>query len=295
MSTQYNGLPANVAQHLPGSVAITAASNASPIVVTVAGHGCTTGDVVDVQEVRGNTAANGRWAVVVVDANDVQLWTLAGAASTGNAAFTAGGSPLLIPRSFGVTYAIPSDGDDPDGASVDVALEALGDRTAHLEMAGGSYIVASEGAITHDDSGLTDAWGSITTNTTNYTVNATYWTIPGLQVGDVLHVELTTTGFSLGASGYNALALDSSPITPGGTPSVWTKLAGSGVTLTTSGSASPNAVSLQGRLALTGTPWGAGVSGGSVCIATAAQATATAGSISFTGDYCLRYKVLRAV
>jgi hypothetical protein len=73
------------------SPSITAASNASPIQLTLNGHGLTTGDKVEVRHVGGNTAANGIWTITRIDSNNV---TLDG--STGNAAYTSGGSMHCI-------------------------------------------------------------------------------------------------------------------------------------------------------------------------------------------------------
>lgn len=55
------------------SQAITAASNASPIVVTIVGHGYTTGDEVYIYGTTGQTAANGTWIVTKVDADTFSL------------------------------------------------------------------------------------------------------------------------------------------------------------------------------------------------------------------------------
>ena len=66
--------------------AITAASNAAPIVITAASHGLSNGDKVTVSGVLGNTAANGRWTVANVTANTFELQ-----GSTGNGAYTSGG------------------------------------------------------------------------------------------------------------------------------------------------------------------------------------------------------------
>ena len=65
---------------------ITGATNASPIVVTVANHGLTNGDQVTITEVLGNTAANGTWTIAASTADTFQL-----VGSTGNAAYTSGG------------------------------------------------------------------------------------------------------------------------------------------------------------------------------------------------------------
>lgn len=72
----------------PGEVkAISGASNASPIVITIASHGYVTNDQVTITGVLGNTAANGSWFITVINAN---TFSLNGA--TGNGAYTSGGS-----------------------------------------------------------------------------------------------------------------------------------------------------------------------------------------------------------
>ena len=69
--------------------AITAASNAAPIVVTfAAAHGFSNGNLITVSGVLGNTAANGRWTVANVGGGGTTL-ELQG--STGNGAYTSGG------------------------------------------------------------------------------------------------------------------------------------------------------------------------------------------------------------
>ena len=73
------------------SVAITGATNATPIVVTAAGHGLTTGQKVVVASVGGNTNANGTNYVSVLSASTFALYSDAGltTAIAGNAAYTA--------------------------------------------------------------------------------------------------------------------------------------------------------------------------------------------------------------
>ncbi len=61
---------------MPG---IIGASNTAPIVITTAGHGLTTGNVVFIIDVYGNYAANGTWTVTVIDA-----FTFSLNGSTGN-------------------------------------------------------------------------------------------------------------------------------------------------------------------------------------------------------------------
>ena len=69
------------------SGAISAASNASPIVITSNNHGLSNGARVTISGVNGNTAANGTWTVTVIDQNTFSL-----NGSTGNAAYTSGGT-----------------------------------------------------------------------------------------------------------------------------------------------------------------------------------------------------------
>lgn len=67
--------------------AITGASNASPIAITIVAHGHADGDRVWVTGVGGNSNANGRWRVTVTGADTFSL-----NGSTGNGAYTSGGS-----------------------------------------------------------------------------------------------------------------------------------------------------------------------------------------------------------
>ena len=65
---------------------ITNATNATPIAITAAGHGLTTGDEVRIDTVVGNEAANNTWTVTVTGAN---TFTLDGSVGTG--AYVSGG------------------------------------------------------------------------------------------------------------------------------------------------------------------------------------------------------------
>jgi hypothetical protein len=71
------------------TVAITAATNATPIQITAANHGYKNGQKTTIAGVGGNTAANGTWTLTVVDPNN---FTLNG--STGNGAYTSGGTAV---------------------------------------------------------------------------------------------------------------------------------------------------------------------------------------------------------
>ena len=79
---------AYAAQEVVGiNLAVTGATNASPIVVTTAAHGLSTGDVVTLASVGGNTAANGTFRVTVVSSTTFQL-----DGTTGNGTYTSGGT-----------------------------------------------------------------------------------------------------------------------------------------------------------------------------------------------------------
>lgn len=77
-------------QALQANKGITGATNATPISITCAAHGYSTGDTVVITGVNGNTNANGTWEITSTGAN---TFTLDG--SAGNAAYTSGGTARL--------------------------------------------------------------------------------------------------------------------------------------------------------------------------------------------------------
>lgn len=74
-------------QAVGGSGAIANATNTTPIVVASAGHGLTSGSVVKIGGVLGNSAANGTWTTTVLTPNSFSL-----NASAGNANYASGGT-----------------------------------------------------------------------------------------------------------------------------------------------------------------------------------------------------------
>jgi len=72
--------------------AITNATNATPVVVTVAAHGYETGDTVFITGVLGNTAANGYRIVEVTGVNTFAITDLDGVDVAGSGAYTTGGT-----------------------------------------------------------------------------------------------------------------------------------------------------------------------------------------------------------
>lgn len=75
------------AVHGCAQLSITGATNVSPIVITTSSpHNLTTGDLVVITGVTGNTAANGSWTITVTGASTFSL-----NGSTGNGAYVSGG------------------------------------------------------------------------------------------------------------------------------------------------------------------------------------------------------------
>lgn len=77
---------------------ITGATNATPIEITVSGHGYSTGDSVVISGVGGNTAANGTWIITKTGTDTFTLNT-----SVGNGTYTTGGTVYKV----GATAAKP--------------------------------------------------------------------------------------------------------------------------------------------------------------------------------------------
>jgi uncharacterized delta-60 repeat protein len=71
---------------------ITNATNTGPITITSANHGLLSGTRVNISGVQGNTNANGSYVITVIDKNTFFL-----NGSTGNAAYTAGGTWTVTP------------------------------------------------------------------------------------------------------------------------------------------------------------------------------------------------------
>jgi hypothetical protein len=100
-----------------GIKAVTGATNATPIVLTVTAHGFSNGDIVVVGGVGGNLAANGVWAISGVATNTVNLTDpVTGTNVVGSAAYTSGGYIVCLGAS-----ASGDNWDDFDGALVGTA------------------------------------------------------------------------------------------------------------------------------------------------------------------------------
>lgn len=111
--------------------AITGATAATPIVITATAHGYTNGDLVFIDGVLGNTAANGFWKIANQAANTFELTDpVTGTNATGVTAYTSGGRVLNYgPGAAGDFY------DDINGAVLGTD-QALGTRTVVAGVAG---------------------------------------------------------------------------------------------------------------------------------------------------------------
>ncbi len=76
-------------------MAITNATNATPIVVTSAAHGFSTGDVIEIVGVVGNTAANHVYKITVIDVDSFSLND-----SVGNGDYSSDGTAYLITANY---------------------------------------------------------------------------------------------------------------------------------------------------------------------------------------------------
>lgn len=105
---------------------ISAATNATPIVITNTAHGLLNGDMVTIVGATGNTAANGDWLVSNKTANTFELIDLAGASSVGNGAYDAGSGDVDIkyPGNVVMHREVASTELGAGGANADVQVAA---------------------------------------------------------------------------------------------------------------------------------------------------------------------------
>jgi hypothetical protein len=163
---------------------------------------------------------------------------------------------------FALSYQIPSDGDAASAASVNVAFEAAGDRTALLAADIGVY--SSLGHVSNGADGTLpwSSWASHTmasTDTWESAVASPLLTITDfLNSGDVVDIEFSGTCAWSGTNGVNlALFYELCPsaASPSATP---TKLPGAscGTATVTIGGGNPSAATFQafmrGRLVVPG-------------------------------------------
>lgn len=193
MSTNYTGDPTAVSNALVAS--IIGATNASPIVVqTGAAHGFSTGDTVDVAGVGGNTAANGEWTIVKVDATHFSL-----TGSTGSGAYTSGGTATDVSLTPGTV--VPSDGDDETGASVATPFELALNRTQFLNQRIGAFKLIS----------MANAPVSLSVGNNAVAAAAVLTVGISLKVGDLVEV-LFTGSLTIGDTASPSYPLQVNPL-----------------------------------------------------------------------------------
>ena len=233
MSTQENGLAANTLAGLAAPVNIVSSTNANPIVVTATAHGLNTGDQVSINGHQVNTSANGTWTATRLSSNTYSI-PVAGVGVGG----ATGTSQSLA---LGATFAIPSDGDAITAASVNVALEALADRTAFL---GASLSEAKFIGLVRDgvDTDSFTAWdsfnvGTITNGAWNDLNSGTVFVPLGVSIqnGDLIDISLDISCnlSQTTAATFNGLSIFASITPPGGADS-YAKVTASQVAVTVS-------------------------------------------------------------
>lgn len=127
MSTIISGNAANVSNSLTRTVID--ATFATPVVIqTSVPHLYASGDYVSVSGVVGNTGANGFYPITVIDADHFSL-----TGSIGTGAWVSGGTAIDV--SLTPQFTVPSDADARNAASVNVAFQALADRTQFNSLA----------------------------------------------------------------------------------------------------------------------------------------------------------------
>jgi hypothetical protein len=286
MSTQYNGQPSNVAAS--SQLTISSSTNANPSVVqTSSAHGLSTGDWVDISGHALNAVINGVNPVTVIDSTHFSVPV----AGTTNGVNTGLVSPLsTVPAG----YSIPSDGDPDAAASVNTALELLGDRTARLFVETGAFKLVNLAPVSH--SGVTQQTVWLTASVSN----ALGWSAFGsalqtvnVNAGDWIEVDFSGTGqtapdTTVGTIEFS-LAFKITP--PGAGPPTIAKITGSGQTVNVqTGSNGPvTPLRLQGSLTNVATT---GV------LAIFAAATADLGTTNTVnafgiGDYTITVRVWR--
>ena len=150
MGTIYNGEPGNASRLAAITISTTTGNGVSPIVVTTSSaHDLMTGDRVSIVGVRGNTAANGTWYVSKLSSTTIGLypsWS-AGAVSgtsTGNGAFSAGGSPTATYLGLSPRVTLPDDGADLRTATaINNPNEDAKDSQAYVAERVGAWRVVS--------------------------------------------------------------------------------------------------------------------------------------------------------
>lgn len=196
------------------TLAITGATNATPIVITANGHGLSTGARVSITGVLGNTAANGTWTITKVDANTFDLNT-----SVGNGAYTSSTGTIQIADSTNNVSAVNGNANIGTGVVVCSLIDA--EDGTQTDYALGENILI---AVTADGypGGSATAGSEPLQFTGQIAVVPTAWNWPQ---GSGASVSITTTN----AAATGGLITDGSfEVWSGVTPALsdWTKVTG---------------------------------------------------------------------
>lgn len=275
-------------------MAIVSSTNASPIALTVSGHGLTSGDVVDVYDHQTNTAANGRWTVTVSDAN---TFTLNG--STGNG--VGGTTGHIIGRTLGANYQVPSDGDPLNASSISPLWTALGDRTEFLSLGVQSGSYAMQNWITFNFSSVITMsftqWGtgSLSTTPSRITRNPSgtlNWQVPQVNEGDLLEIDVGLSALGGGTASWLFLKYDGA--VPGGSAGSLSEIQGSGRPVAAAASNNAGgAIHIHGFVSIIPNFFGPGISGGNVDISLWGVTASSTDTVAMFGDYLVDVKTWR--
>ena len=175
---------------------ITGATNTNPISITCTSHGFTTGDLVVVSGVGGNTNANGEYAITVVNSNTFTLTGRTGngtySASTGTVyALTKSANGSVIPRGAGLTGRILIQIVDSNGTTYDVTRQILSMGVTEGEPNG--IVMLQRPLWAAFTQGSRDAASSGGTNHLAYLQNSSYLAADGEILIDSTHPGLNST------------------------------------------------------------------------------------------------------
>lgn len=201
---------AGTAYDLPGPQPITGATNASPIRITSAGHGLSTGAVINIAGVGGNTAANNSstnktWTVTVIDANTFSL-----NGSTGNGTYTSNtgswvtaitaatnASPIVITTGapHGLPTSLPTSSSGSATPTITVNITGVTGNTA----ANGKWTVTVINSTQFSLTGSTGN-GTFTSSQTQWWEPVFYVRFANQSTSHELNPALTTAGILTASS-----------------------------------------------------------------------------------------------
>ncbi|HZZ81842.1 MAG TPA: pilus assembly protein TadG-related protein [Gemmataceae bacterium] len=209
---------AGTAVDLPGPQPVTGATNATPIVITSAGHGLANGNIINIAGVGGNTAANGTFKVASVTTNTFALQTTGGTNVAGNGTYTAN-TGSWVPAITAATNASPiviTTG-APHGLPTSLPTNASGSTatpTITVNISGVTGNTAANGKWTVTVNSTTQFTLNNSTGNGTFTSNANQWWEPVFYIRFgtqstfyELNPALTTSGI-LTATPDIALAAD---------------------------------------------------------------------------------------